>query len=102
MGVFPMLAEVLIDGNGLALLGAALGASLVTIGAAKGIGHLAASAVESQARQPEVAARIFTSMIIAAALIEGFTFFALIVCMMIGGQLVKAIEAAKTVTDAMH
>lgn len=94
MGTFPMLAEVLIDGNGLALLGAGLGAGLVTIGAAKGIGHLAGAAVESQARQPEAGGRIFTSMIIAAALIEGFTFFALVVCMQIGGKLVDAIKAA--------
>ncbi len=94
-----MLADVLIDGNGLALLGAGLGAGLVTIGAAKGIGSLASSAVESQARQPEAGGRIFTSMIIAAALIEGFTFFALVVCMMIGGNLVTAIKAA---SDAGH
>ena len=92
MGMFPMLAEVLIDGNGLALLGAGLGAGLVTMGAAKGIGHLAGAAVESQARQPEAGGRIFTSMIIAAALIEGFTFFALVVCMQIGGNLVNAIK----------
>jgi F-type H+-transporting ATPase subunit c len=94
MELFPLLASVLIDGNGLALLGAGLGAGLVTIGAAKGIGNLAAAAVESQARQPEVGGRVFISMIIAAALIEGFTFFALVVCMQIGGKLVAAIEAA--------
>lgn len=93
MAMLPMLADVLIDGNGLALLGAGLGAGLVTIGAAKGISHLAGAAVESQARQPEVAGRIFTSMIIAAALIEGFTFFALVVCMLIGGNLVSALKA---------
>ena len=98
MGIVPFLATVLIDGNGLALLGAGIGAGLVTIGAAKGIGHLAGSAVESQARQPEAGGRIFTSMIIAAALIEGFTFFALIICMMIGGQLVKAIEIGAQAT----
>jgi len=94
MGMFPLLADVLIDGNGLALLGAGLGAGLVTLGAAKGIGQLAGAAVESQARQPEAGGRIFTSMIIAAALIEGFTFFALVVCMQIGGKLVDAINAA--------
>jgi F-type H+-transporting ATPase subunit c len=33
------------------------------------------------ARQPEVAGSIQTAMIIAAALIEGFTFFALYICM---------------------
>ncbi len=93
MVLAPMLADVLIDGNGLALLGAGLGAGLVTMGAAKGIGHLAGAAVESQARQPEAGGRIFTSMIIAAALIEGFTFFALVICMQIGGKLLEAITA---------
>ncbi len=57
----------------------ALAAGLVIIGAAMGIGMLAKSAVESMARQPEVAGQINTSMIIAAALIEGVTFFALII-----------------------
>lgn len=59
----------------------AFGAALVTIGAAFGIGKLAAASVESMARQPEVAPRIQTAMLIAAALIEGFTFFAIFVCM---------------------
>jgi F-type H+-transporting ATPase subunit c len=58
----------------------AFGAGLTTLGAAYGIGKLAAAAVESQARQPEVAGTIQISMIIAAALIEGFTFFALVIC----------------------
>jgi F-type H+-transporting ATPase subunit c len=57
------------------------GAGLVVIGAAYGIGKLASSALESMARQPEVAGNIQTAMIIAAALIEGFTFFALYICM---------------------
>ncbi|TSA05835.1 MAG: ATP synthase F0 subunit C [Planctomycetaceae bacterium] len=57
-----------------------LGAGLVVIGAAMGIGRLAASAYESMARQPEVAGTIQTAMIIAAALIEGFTFYALLIC----------------------
>lgn len=58
----------------------ALGAGLTTIGAAFGIGKLGSSALESMARQPEVAGNIQTAMIIAAALIEGFTFFALVIC----------------------
>ncbi|MEX2173442.1 MAG: ATP synthase F0 subunit C [Pirellulaceae bacterium] len=58
------------------------GAGLTTCGAAYGIGRLAGSALESMARQPEVAGNIQTAMIIAAALIEGFTFFALVICFM--------------------
>ena len=57
------------------------GVALTVIGAAYGIGKLATAALESMARQPEVAGSIQTAMIIAAALIEGFTFFALYICM---------------------
>lgn len=71
------------DGGGIHLSGA-IGAALTIIGAGYGIGRIGSSAVESMARQPEVASNIQTAMIIAAALIEGVTFFALIVC--IGGN----------------
>ena len=60
--------------------GAAVGAGLTLLGAGFGIAKIGSSAVESMARQPEVAGNIQTAMIIAAALIEGATFFALIVC----------------------
>jgi F-type H+-transporting ATPase subunit c len=56
-----------------------IGVGLVIIGAAMGIGGLTKSAVESMARQPETAANVQTAMIISAALIEGVTFFALII-----------------------
>ena len=62
----------------------AIGAGLVIIGAAIGIGSLAKGAVESMARQPEIAGNIQTAMIIAAALIEGVTFFALIIILLQG------------------
>jgi F-type H+-transporting ATPase subunit c len=63
-------------------LGAAFGAGLVIIGAAMGIGRIGGQAVEAMSRQPEAAGNIQTAMLIAAALIEGATFFALIVCML--------------------
>ena len=59
-----------------------IGAGLVIVGAALGIGNLAKGAVESMARQPEIAGNIQTAMIIAAALIEGVTFFALIIILL--------------------
>lgn len=62
----------------------AIGAGVVMLGAAFGIAKIGAAAVESMARQPEVAGDIRGSMIVAAALIEGATFFALIVCMISG------------------
>ena len=40
------------------------------------------SAMEAMARQPEAAGKIQTGMIIAAALVEGATFFALAVCLL--------------------
>ena len=58
----------------------------IALGAAKGIGHLAGQAMEGIARQPEAGGRIGTNMIIAAALIEGFTFFALLICFQMGGK----------------
>jgi F-type H+-transporting ATPase subunit c len=62
---------------------AAIGAGLAIIGAGLGIGRIGGSACESMARQPEVAGRIQTAMIIAAALIEGAAFFALVVCLLV-------------------
>lgn len=60
----------------------AIGAGLVTIGAAYGIGRLAQSAMEGIARQPEASGKIQTAMIIAAGLIEGIAFFCAVVCLM--------------------
>jgi F-type H+-transporting ATPase subunit c len=68
-------------------LGAALGAGLVILGAGLGIGRIGGQAVEGMSRQPEVAGSIQTAMIISAALIEGATFFALIVCMLFNSPL---------------
>ena len=64
------------------------------VGAGKGIGHLAGNAVESIARQPEAGGRIFVSMLLAAALIEGFTFFAIVTCSGVGDFLTKAAAVA--------
>ena len=64
------------------LVGASIGAGMVILGAGFGIGRIGGSAVESISRQPEVAGSIQTAMIISAALIEGATFFGLIVCLL--------------------
>ena len=62
-------------------LGVSLGVGLVIIGAGLGIGRIGGQAVEGMSRQPEAAGSIQTGMIISAALIEGATFFGLIVCL---------------------
>lgn len=67
----------------LGFLGAGIGAGIAVIGAGLGIGKLASSALESMGRQPEAAGPIRAAMIIAAALIEGVAFFALVVCILL-------------------
>ena len=67
----------------LAWLGAGIGAGLVVIGAGLGIGKLASSAMDAPGRQPEATGAIRTSMIIAAALIEGVAFFGLVICILL-------------------
>lgn len=60
-------------------IGAGLIGGLALIGAGMGIGRIGSAAVESIARQPEMAGPIGTNMIIAAALVEGATLFAVVV-----------------------
>jgi F-type H+-transporting ATPase subunit c len=67
----------------LAYLSAGLGAGLAVLGAGIGIGRLAAAALEGSARQPTAIGDIRTSMIISAALIEGATLFAVVVCLLL-------------------
>ena len=64
----------------------AIGGGLAVIGAGIGIGLLGKGSVESIARQPEQAGTIRTTMIIAAALIEGIAFYAVLVGSQQGGQ----------------
>ena len=71
--------------NGLSLgyLSAGIGAGLAVIGAGYGIGKIGASAMEGTARQPAAVGDIRTSMIIAAALIEGAALFAEVICIIL-------------------
>ena len=64
-------------------LGAGIGAGLATIGAGIGIGKIGGGAMEGIARQPEAAGTIRSTMIIAAALVEGVAFFAVVVCLLV-------------------
>jgi F-type H+-transporting ATPase subunit c len=68
---------------GWAYLAAGIGAGITIVGAGLGIGKLAAAAMEASGRQPEAAGAVRTSMIIAAALIEGATFFSLVICILL-------------------
>lgn len=59
-------------------IGAGLACGLAAVGAGIGIGRIGGSAVESIARQPEMATRIFINMILTAALVEGVALFAVV------------------------
>ena len=61
---------------------AGIGAGLAVIGAGLGIGKIGGSAMDAMARQPEVAGKIQTAMIIAAALVEGVALFGVVVALM--------------------
>jgi F-type H+-transporting ATPase subunit c len=85
----PVFAQVP-GGNSYSLagggVGAGLGAGLTILGAGLGFGRIGSAALESMARQPEVAGRVGTNMLIIAALLEGATFFSLIVCILVNGK----------------
>ena len=68
--------------DGARKLGGAIGAGLVVMGGGAGVARVGAAAVESMARQPEVAGSINTAMIITAAMIEGATLFAVVVTLL--------------------
>lgn len=55
----------------------AIGIGLAILGGGIGIGRVVGSAVESMARQPEMAPTVQTNMLIGAALIEGAALAAL-------------------------
>ena len=87
--IFPLVSALaqtapttLIPLNGAIAIGACIGAGLAIIGAGIGIGRIGGQAVDATARQPEAGGRIFTSMIIAAALVEGAALFAVILCLL--------------------
>ena len=67
----------------IAKLGAGIGAGIAAIGAGIGIGRIGGSAMEAIARQPESVDDIRSNMIVAAALIEGVAFFAIVLCLLI-------------------
>jgi len=72
-----------VPNNALAYAGACVGAGLVLIGVSLGIGRIGGSAVEAIARQPEASNKIQPAMLLAAALIEGAGFFALVITLLV-------------------
>ncbi len=67
---------ILLDGT--AKAGGAIGAGIAALGAGVGVGQIGKGALESIARQPEVAGDLRSNMILAAALVEGVALFGVI------------------------
>lgn len=72
--------------SGLIALATALTMSISTIGPGIGQGIAAAKAMESMARQPEMAGQIRTTMILAMALMESLTIYGLLIAFMLVGK----------------
>jgi F-type H+-transporting ATPase subunit c len=77
------LLTILLDVQPFGIMGAAIGAGVAALAAGIGIGKIGASALESMARQPEATGDIRANMIVAAALVEGAAFFAIVVCLLV-------------------
>ena len=82
LAIILQAAQAVADLALLSKVAAAIGAAIAIIGAAMGIGKIGQSAMEAIARQPEAAGDIRSSMIIAGALVEGATLFAIVVCVL--------------------
>jgi len=73
------MISLLLAADALAKLGATVGGGLAVIGAGLGIGRIGGQAMDAMARQPEKMSKLQSAMILAAALVEGATFLALVI-----------------------
>ena len=84
--LLPLAQTVMLE-KGVAIGGAAIGMGIAVLGGGRGIGQIGGQAVEGIARQPEASGKIGANMIIAAALVEGVTFTAVILSFVLVGKL---------------
>lgn len=77
------VAHYILEAKSLGFLGAGIGAGLVVLGTGLGIGMTASKTVEAMARQPDVAGDLRTTMLIAAALVEGVALFCAVICILL-------------------
>jgi F-type H+-transporting ATPase subunit c len=86
IGFVAQMAPLISD-KGVGVGGAVIGMGLAVIGAGRGIGQIGGQACEGIARQPEAAGRIGTNMLIAAALVEGVAFAAVVFALVLALKL---------------
>lgn len=83
MSMLSTMLQATMDLAPFAKLGAGIGAGLAAIGGGIGISGIGRGAMEAIARQPEAIGEIRSNMILAAALVEGVAFFAIVVCLLV-------------------
>ncbi len=83
MHLLTVLLEAAANLAPYAKMGAGLGAGIAAVGAGIGIGLIGRGAVEAIARQPEAMGDIRSNMLVAAALVEGVAFGAIVVSLLI-------------------
>jgi len=66
-----------------AVLAAAIAMSFGAVGPGIGMGSIGKAALESMARQPELAGKTFTTMLIAMALVEALAIYCLLIALVI-------------------
>ncbi len=76
------MLSLLLAADAVAKFGAAVGGGISVIGAGIGIGRIGGNAMDAMARQPEKLGDLRSSMIIAAALIEGVAFLSIIIALL--------------------
>ena len=81
--MLTLLLQILVANIFVAKVGAAIGAGIAAVGAGIGIGKIGGEAMNSIARQPEAVNDIRSNMIISAALVEGVSLIALVVCLLV-------------------
>lgn len=76
------MLSLLLAADAVAKVGAAIGGGISVIGAGIGIGRIGGNAMDAMARKPEKIGDLRSSMIIAAALIEGAAFLSIIIALL--------------------
>ena len=74
---------IFLAAEGIAKAGAGIGAGVAAVGAGIGIGLIGGHAMDAIARQPEALSDIRSNMILAAALVEAVSLFAVVICFLI-------------------
>jgi F-type H+-transporting ATPase subunit c len=72
-----------------------LGLPIAVLSAAIGQGRAAAAALEGMARQPEIAGRLFSTLLLALSLIESLVLYALLIFFLLFSKLPPVMDVVR-------